>query len=256
MDGSFSRWKNNFKPTDIYTSQRLMLWLMFIAGYSPLQLTEERNGRRLRLSVIGYILCVTYASFNVICLIAMWPNGRLQSVSLILERTPLVDYAAFVKIVSVSITVPLLYIACSRMAKTMVTCMQHFAKVDKKLSLIGVDMDHSKRFKRNVFLIGFIITYLVIVLAMSTWHNGALAIKAKIMQQDEKKKDRIRDVDLTLWLLCVTHNISLVAMATVKCYYASIARQISERYKGMNRVSFGLNKKRENADTCNNILLP
>ncbi|XP_037039145.1 putative gustatory receptor 28a [Bradysia coprophila] len=232
----FNQLKNYLKPTDIYTSQRLMLCLMKVAGFLPLQITEDRNGRRLQVSAMGYTLSILMCTFNVVCFIAIGTNGRATTLSYLFDRPRLSQIGTSVKMLSIIIMVPLLYGSSLRTAKKMTTSMQYISNIDKRLHLIGIDVDYWKEFYHSFFVIAFIVTHFVLVLVMSTWQNGVLEVKALILQQDPMKKDLIKDVTVALWLGLVTHHLSLVTMTIINCYYATVIREIRERFRGVNRM--------------------
>ncbi|XP_037032288.1 putative gustatory receptor 28b [Bradysia coprophila] len=237
MAGVFNRLKNYLKPTDIYTSQRLILCLVNFAGYLPLQITKNRNGRHLRSSAIGFTFSIIFFTITVACFVALFMNGRLWTLGQLFDRQALANYGAFIRIVSICIMVPVLYGSCIRTGKKMITCMRLIVNIDKRLNLLGIDIDYWKGFYFSVYVIGSISTYFIVSLSMAYWLNDILSQKAtKILQQDPGKKEEIRDPELALWLLFMTHNVTMVSMTLFICYYASITKEIGERFESMNRM--------------------
>lgn len=240
--------KDYFKPTDIYKSQRLVLWLMNVAGYLPLKVVEDRNGKRLRPSAIGLAFAVIFFSFNVVCLLLMASQARLVNLAVLFDRPPLARVSEFVKLCGIYAMIPLFYITSFRKSKVneMATCLHNIVRIDKRLNIIGIDINYWKGFTFNIFLIVFIVIYFIIILVMSTWQISIMEKKAKIYETDPDRKHRMVDITSSLWLTLVTHHLTLLGMTIVLCYYASVTIELRERFRGMNRVSSLIRNEKEN----------
>lgn len=215
-----------------------MMWVMTLAGYLPLQITEGRRGKRLRASAIGYILSIVLITLNAFCWGAFAYDERYKILTYLFERPRLSEIGTSVKLLSIVVMVPLLYASSLRCTKKIVTWMRYIVDIDKRFNLLGIEVNHRSGFYYSICLVGFIVTYFILVVIMSSWQIRVLQEKAPMLLQNTTKADKIEDVGLVLRLAVVTHHLSLVMAAMFNCYYATIVHELKERFKCMNRVSF------------------
>lgn len=214
MPGIFDR----FKPTDVYTAQRLMLYLMNFGGLLPLEITIRAGQKRLKISLIGCVFLIAFA-----CLYATWITIMLtaeEELTPLAHKTVLEQFMVKVKVINLFVLLVFLYGASWCMTKRISICMQHIANIDKKLNFIGVEINYWETFHFTTALICFVIAQLIITLVLTTIANDLLPVK-------ESQK----------WGAYVTTHLPLVTLSLVECYYACVTFQIKKRYEALNRVS-------------------
>lgn len=224
MCNVFARVRNYFKPTDVYTSQRLMLFLLNFAGLLPLRIAESRNDNRLRLSKTGCVfaflsLSVYMAGYSVL-FIYHTPEMTERIYSKVLQR-----FLVTVQFVNRIILVIVLHCSSLCSTKELRACMQQIIKIDRKFDYIGVEMNYWKGFRFSIAMIVFQIAHFVLTVVMS-----------QLMIDSLTKVDR--NFVITGWANYVTHHTSLVCVSLVECFYACITYEICKRFEAMNEVSF------------------
>lgn len=215
-----------FKPTDIYTSQRLMLSLLLSVGLFPLRITESRNHKRLAISIVGYVLSVLFIIFFIACfIILLMYNDILKKA----RKTFIARLASAVKFFNLIGLMWLIYGSCMCCSKRIRTCMQKIVNIDAKLNLIGVEINYWKGFHFSIFLISFIIMHWTLSLVMSIITNNFF------LEQKQEIQD-IPTLTFELWTTFFTQHVTLVTISVVNCYFASIAYEINKRFEAMNRM--------------------
>lgn len=220
--GIIDRMRFFVKPTDIYTSQRLMLYLLNCVGLFPFRITENRNNKTLTVSGIGYFMSFLFIIFFIGCTTVLLMNTKLLAVA---RTTAITQLASAVKFFDLIFLMFLIYGTCLCFSKRMRTCLQNIVNIDRKLNLLGVEISYWRGFYFSMFLIWFIIIHFTSSVVMSTLQNHFLI---------EKKPD----IAFPLWTSFATQHLTLVTVSLIECFYAAIAFEINERFVAMNRVSF------------------
>lgn len=121
-----------------------------------------------------------------------------------------------------------LYGSCLCLPKKIRTCMECIVNIDRKLNLVGVEIDYWKGFYLSILLlICFLATHLSIAFALNV---------AQIYCIMDDFPDEILPPGTTLITLHVP--LVTVTMNFIVSYYTCITYEIKQRFEAMNRVSF------------------
>ncbi len=219
------RLRNFFRPTNIYESQRPMLWTLNYLGLFPFKITGSRTSKRLTVSLIFSILSVVFFIFFFSCCAILLIDENGAELITIARTSFITRFASIIKFFNLTGLMFLIYGSCLCLSKRIRCCMERIIKIDRKLSRIGVEIDYRKSFYFSISLICFVILHITSSFVLSLWTN----------EIQIKEKPHLKFV---VWISFFTQHVTLVIVSVVACYQASIASEINTRFEAMNRVSF------------------
>lgn len=224
MNNILDQLKVFIKPTDIYTSQRLMLYLLKWTGFLPLRIAGNRNQRHLRASVIAYAVATIILVFNLACFgITFFHRESLMKM---FHHSRLSEFAGALEYLSMLTVTILLYGSCLCSTKKIHTCMQNIFNIDRKLNLLGIEISYWHGFYFNIVTITcFVTTHFAITLIMNVFINESIV-------------ESHPDFRLEVWATLFTHHLPIVLTSLIISYFSGIAFEVQKRFEAMNRVRF------------------
>lgn len=223
MEDISDRMRNFWKPTDIYTSQRLTLYLLMFTGFFPFQISGNSYNRYLRVSVFGYVM-----SFLFIVLFTVFFYLVLKNISKVFDvfhDALLAKFSGSLKFFTIMSMMILIYGSCLCLKKKITTCMAKIVSIDKKLNFIGIEINYWNGFYFSIEVISFLAVHFTATLTLNYFLNKAIT-------------DGYPDLIFPMWTSFFTNHLPLVAMTVIEIYYACIAFEIRKRFEAMNQVSF------------------
>lgn len=150
-----SELKSFLKPTDIYSSQRLVLIALILEGLFPFKIVGNTNNRELRVSKFGYALATIHILFFLTSFIlTIW---RYESFVLFFFATEITQYGGYLQIFTSIIAMITIYGSCIFSSNKIRIVMDKIFNIDGKMNLLEVEINHVIGFKMNVYcVIGFI----------------------------------------------------------------------------------------------------
>ncbi len=221
IDRLIDRWRNFLEPTDIYTSQRIMLNLLYFVGFFPFQINESKINNRLRVSMTGYVFSVVLLSIYIGCFVTTLTFA--EDANKAYQYELLGQFARAVKFLNMIVVMTSVYGSCVCMSKSISNCMRHIVHIDRKLNLIGSEIDYWKGFYFSIALTCFIFINFVLSLIVAAWQYDLLI-------------EKFNFVAWKLWITFVANHIPLVIVSLIQCYFACIAFEIRKRFEAINRV--------------------
>lgn len=210
------------KPTDIYTSQRLILFILKLFGYFPLRISGNQYNRQLKVSIIGYVLFVIFLMFYLTCFTITFIHGEvLLSVH---NKSLLSRFGGTLKFANLLVLLIVLYVSSICFTKKITTCMQSIFNIDMKLNLIGIEINYWKGFRYGILFTCFLTVHFILTLMLNILLNEIV-----IASQP--------NIRLPVWTSFFSHHMTLVTMTLFECYFACIMFEIRSRFEAMNRVS-------------------
>lgn len=216
--------RNFLTPTDVYTSQRLMLCLLTSTGFLPLQISGNKYNRRLKVSVIGYIMSLIFIAFNTVSFVISIANGK--STIEFFYKTKVSRFGGLLQFFNTTVVIIMLYGSSLCFSNKIRRCMKNIVVIDRKLNLIGVEISHWKGFCFSIYLI---IGFLTINFAVSL--TFFFLVREGVFKTDPNN-------NLPLWAIFITHYLPAVTVTLIVIYFACVAFEIKQRFKVMNMVRF------------------
>lgn len=221
---AFDQVKMFFKPTDIYTSQRLMLYVLNFAGFVPLRISGNENNRRLNISKIGFAFAIIFVVLNLACFGLTYVHSSLLVV--VFHTSLLSDFGGSLEFVTMFVLMAVLYISSMSSRKKISACMNSIANIDRKLKLIGIEINYWKGFNYSLLMLTcFVTVHLAFTLIMKFFSNKKMVVLYP-------------QLGLDIWATTVTHHMSVVAMSLINSHFACIAFELKKRFEAINRVRY------------------
>lgn len=203
-----------------------MFYVLNFAGFFPLRISGSKYNRQLRYSAIGCVWCIAFITFYIVSFtLAITKSGNLLNA---VHSSLLSKFAALLKFCNMMALLFLLYGSTVLLTKKISKCLQQVCNIDRKLNLIGIDINYSKGFYLSIFLIACFLTgHFIIMLTLNVHVNYGII----------ESNPNITTTHLQ-WTTFTTTQMPLIKVTLIECYFACIAFEIGKRFEAMNRVSF------------------
>lgn len=203
-----------------------MFYVLSFAGFFPLRISGSRYNRQLRISVIGCAWCIAFITFYIVNFVVILT--RSEGLLSALHSSLLSKFAALLKFCNMMLLLVLLYGSTLLLTRKISRCLQQVCNIDRKLNLIGIDINYSKGLYLSIFLIACFLTgHFTIMLTLNFQVNN------NILEQNPNIT-----VSHLQWTSFTTGHMPLIKLTLIECYFACITFEIKKRFEAMNRVSF------------------
>lgn len=215
--------KNSITPTDLYSSQRLIICLLHYTGFLPLKMSGNGCNRRLKVSVVGYVFSFIYITFIMASFVIL--SMHLKGFIDYFYDTDILRIGGILQFLNTFIAMIVLYGSSVCWPKRICTCMEIIIKIDRKLKMLGADINYWKGLYLSIYLL---IGFLTLNIALSI--SGFILLTTTIAEES--------DVELPLWAIWTTYCLPQLAVTIIVIHFTSVTFEIKQRFVGMNRVSF------------------
>lgn len=208
-----------FNPTDIYTSQRPISLALSFKGLFPFKIVENADDRTLRISKFGYALAAFHISaFMISFIISIW---RHNSFVIFFFPTEISRFGGQLQFLTSIVVMVSIYGSCTYSAKKIRIVMDNILKIDEKLKLLGLGIDHNVGFKLNVY---FVIGFLAV--------NFTFTFLSFVLIATAEDDDNMPG--FAVW---TSYFVPPFVVSLVVIYFLSIVYQIRQRFVHANQVS-------------------
>lgn len=151
----FRQLKAFLNPTDIYSSQRLVLLVLIFLGLFPFKIVGNGNKRLLRRSKIGYGLALFHVlSYLSSFILTIWRHESFVLFFFPTEITQFGGHLQFFTSIKVMIAI---YASCLYSSNKIRIAMDKIHNIDRKFKLLDMDINHGVGFKLNIYCVsGFL----------------------------------------------------------------------------------------------------
>lgn len=208
--------KTFLNPTDIYSSQRLVLIFLIFEGLFPFKIVGSPNNRVLRVSKIGYAVAVFHVIFYLTSFtITIW---RYESFVLFFFPTEITRFGGHLQFFTSSKLMIVVYASCMYSANKIRVTMDNIHNIDGKLKLLDVEINHGVGFKMNIYsVIGLIIV------------NFTFSLMSFILLATADEVP-----GFAVW---TSYFVPPLIVSIIVIHFFCIGFQIKQRFIGVNQVS-------------------
>lgn len=221
MGNVSERIRHFWEPTDVYTSQRLTLYLLMMTGFFPFQIAGTGTNRYLRVSVIGYVMSFLFIGLFLGATSLVIKNR--EAIIAVFHEELLARFSGILKFLTIMSMMVVIYGTCLYLQKTIRTCMEHIVNIDKKLNFIGIEIDYWKGIYFSIKVVSFLVVHFTATLLLNFFLNRAITSGQP-------------NLVFPLWISFFTNHLPLVTMTVIEIFYACIAFEIRKRFEAMNQV--------------------
>ncbi len=228
--------KQLFYPTDVYASQRFVLFSSLIFGLLPYRLVNKHGRLRLQTSIFGFIVAISYMIFFGACF--MSTIIYQQNLMEYFVKSSISNFGGNLNLITSFLSITSVYLSSLCLRKNLKKMLDILTVVDGKFIELGIEINHRRALAYNIkssFLA--LIACSMFVICSTTF----------LLQMDRHAGDNSR------LSVIVTHFMPYNVITALILTFLNFTRLILARFNAANQVSrwyisniFFYRQKREN----------